>query len=246
MKSSLGRALIVVTTIVNLVVALPNGNIPQCAQVVGGPAVRGNHVNATLRTITNGTLADGGFSVLIDDVALNPASTRTIEPTKNYSLSVRAGTGRSFKGIFVLLSVPTGSDMSAALQPLSPYQRTPSCSGTGIAGLSHTEASLKTAFGSILSLDIARPAIFLDVTIVVNSNNAAGSNYYYQRYSLAAVAKAPVATSPVASAPKAPVAAAPTAPVAAPTKKCGLLGLEIFCPLTRCGILGKLFGLCKN
>jgi hypothetical protein len=55
--------------------------------------------------------------------------------------------------------------------------------------------------------------------------------------------KAPA--TPTIPAPSAPTIAAPQAPTA-PKKKCGLLGLGLFCPLTRCGVLGRLFGLCKE
>jgi PT repeat len=40
-------------------------------------------------------------------------------------------------------------------------------------------------------------------------------------------------------------------PAPAPTKasgkskKCGLLGWSIFCPIRRCGVMGRLFGMCK-
>ena len=46
-----------------------------------------------------------------------------------------------------------------------------------------------------------------------------------------------------------PVSAPAGSPVAAPTtgdKSCGLLGLSIFCPLTFCGLFGRLLGLCSD
>jgi hypothetical protein len=56
--------------------------------------------------------------------------------------------------------------------------------------------------------------------------------------------KAP-ATTPTMPAPSAPTIAAPQAPTV-PKKKCGLLGLGLICPHTRCGVLGRLFGLCNE
>ena len=62
--------------------------------------------------------------------------------------------------------------------------------------------------------------------------------------------KAPV-KGPTKAPTKAPVKASnTTAPVISPTKppvrpNCGLLNLNIFCPLTGCGFFGRLLGLCN-
>lgn len=72
----------------------------------------------------------------------------------------------------------------------------------------------------------------------------------------------PVAPPVAPAAPTAPVVAPAVAPVApkattkAPTKiptqapvkpkRCGLLKLSVFCPLTQCGLIGKWLGLCNN
>jgi ABC-type phosphate transport system substrate-binding protein len=66
-------------------------------------------------------------------------------------------------------------------------------------------------------------------------------NVMLARIGLPAIVEQPAPT-------KAPVSSTPgTAPVAAPTKKsCGLFGLSLFCPLTFCGLLGTLLGLCNN
>ena len=70
--------------------------------------------------------------------------------------------------------------------------------------------------------------------------------------------KSPVTVPvPVKSPTKAPVVKTPTAspvatkapsknPTAAPQReKCGILGLNIFCPFTFCGLFGRLLGLCN-
>jgi hypothetical protein len=57
------------------------------------------------------------------------------------------------------------------------------------------------------------------------------------------VVPVPVTTPMVAPAP------APTpmkSPVATPTRRCGLLGLRLFCPFTGCGLLGRLLGICRR
>ena len=65
--------------------------------------------------------------------------------------------------------------------------------------------------------------------------------------------KAPVKAptkAPVKAPTKAPVKTNTTAPVVVPTpvperEPCGLLNLNIFCPFTQCGVLGRFFGLCN-
>jgi hypothetical protein len=61
--------------------------------------------------------------------------------------------------------------------------------------------------------------------------------------------KSPVKTAPVVVSKmpsKSPVKAATGAPIAKKTKQCGLLGLRILCPFTKCGIVGRSLGWCKN
>lgn len=58
------------------------------------------------------------------------------------------------------------------------------------------------------------------------------------------------ARAPVKAPTKAPVAANTTAPVKSPTNApvnpdCGLFNLNIFCPFTGCGLLGRLLGFCS-
>jgi hypothetical protein len=267
MKLSYPFVSVLVSTLVSVAVGLQNGQITLCAAVFGGPAPRGAHLLAA-RNVTNGTLALGGFELVIDGVVVNPNATRTLETLKNYSVVVRGTTtGRQFRGAFLMLGL-NGTDLSTNLLPLASYQRTPSCIGSGIAGVSHTENGLKNTFNGVLYLDAVRPIISLDVNIVTDNSDAAGSKFYYSNYRIASVVgtKAPVTppvappvappvvspTAPKAAAPTAPKAAAPTAtaPVVAPTastkKKCGLLGLRILCPLTRCGALGRALKLCKD
>jgi hypothetical protein len=250
--SSAFVSVLVSAALVSVTLGLPNGLIPFCATVFGGPAPRGLHLSAA-RNVTNGTLALGGFELVIDGVVVNPNTTRTLETLKNYSVVVRGTTGgRQFRGAFLMLGL-NGTDLSTNLLPLASYQRTPSCFGYGIAGVSHTENGLKTTFNGVLYLDTVRPVISLDVNIVTDNSDVAGSKFYYSAYKIASVVATKAPTKSPTKAPVTPPVAppvAPTAPVAAPTtankKKCGLLGLRILCPLTRCGLLGRAFKLCKD
>lgn len=61
---------------------------------------------------------------------------------------------------------------------------------------------------------------------------------------LARIGRDPSPTDPPTTRPtRAPVTRAPTnAPI---VRKCGVLGLSLFCPLTGCGFWGRLFGICS-
>jgi hypothetical protein len=59
----------------------------------------------------------------------------------------------------------------------------------------------------------------------------------------AAPTRAPV-RAPSGTKTSAPTRAPTSAPISSKTKKCGLFGLRILCPLTGCGILGRFLGLC--
>jgi 2',3'-cyclic-nucleotide 2'-phosphodiesterase (5'-nucleotidase family) len=58
--------------------------------------------------------------------------------------------------------------------------------------------------------------------------------------------RAPVSKAPVIKVPsKAPTVAPTKTPTTAPQRSdCGLLGLNVFCPFTFCGLFGRLLGLC--
>jgi ABC-type phosphate transport system substrate-binding protein len=57
---------------------------------------------------------------------------------------------------------------------------------------------------------------------------------------------APVPTKPPTRPPVVVPPSVPVSPVAPPSQEpCGLLNLSIFCPLTFCGIFGRLLGLCR-
>jgi hypothetical protein len=65
------------------------------------------------------------------------------------------------------------------------------------------------------------------------------------------VPTAPRPQPSVPSVPSGPAPAAPSAPRAAPVgppsgRRCGLMRLSLFCPRTRCGLLGRIFKMCKK
>jgi hypothetical protein len=84
---------------------------------------------------------------------------------------------------------------------------------------------------------------FVNRPFIIHSNNGTRVSCGL----LKGPATVPVATPPAPT----PTLPTPTPPIPSPlpptggNKKCGLFGLSIFCPITFCGIFGRLFGLCN-
>lgn len=200
------------------VLAMPT-EAPSCVVGVANP--QDLHL-ALARNPKTGEIQVGGFDVFLNDVKLaftNTPANKTFEfgIEEDQKLTIKAENGNRFKGVLLLLS-KDGTDAFTGLLPLDPLKAAPGCVGTPVAGVTHSERSVKTSANSTLRWDGEDgDVLLLDVNIVVQ-NNVTGSFYYYSQYRLKAVV------------PESP-------PV-----NCGLFGLGFFC---RCGFFRKLLGLCK-
>lgn len=93
--------------------------------------------------------------------------------------------------------------------------------------------------------------MFVNRPFVVHSNNGTRVSCGLLNSDSGAPIAAPNAapnTAPITVPNAAPNVGPVPAPAPAPTgtKSCGLFRLSILCPLTGCGILGRLLGFCKN
>jgi 2',3'-cyclic-nucleotide 2'-phosphodiesterase / 3'-nucleotidase / 5'-nucleotidase len=103
--------------------------------------------------------------------------------------------------------------------------------------------SLFPQIGSFRTFAVATQAHSLTNGTISSLNLVEGGQLFLVRQQTPAPVAPPV-VAPVA----APVVAAPVqAPVKPPTasKECGLFGFSLFCPLTRCGLFGRILGICK-
>jgi hypothetical protein len=199
--------------------SFPDGT-PNCE--VGASSTRSLHLIAARKPVS-GQIQKGGFDVFINNQKLVVTTTGpnlfSFNAGQDNTLTIKSDAGNQLKGVLIILSKGENNTKSS-LTPLDPYQVPIACEKLPYSGFTHKEPSLKSSASGKLRWDTVGDEFLLDVNIVVQ-NNATGSIYYYTNYRLQAVT--------------------PAEP-----KSCGLLGLNLFCPLTFCGIFGKLLGLCSN
>jgi hypothetical protein len=202
------------------VTPFPDGT-PNCE--VGSSSTRSLHLISARKPKT-GQIQVGGFDVFINDVKLVVTTTGPnifdFEAGVDNILSIKSSEGNQFKGVLIILS-QNQTNTKAALTPLPPYQVPIACEKLPYSGYTHTEPSLKSTADGTLRWDTVGDLFSLDVNIVVVNNATAGSVYYYTNYKLRAAALAE-------------------------PESCGLFGLNLFCPLSLCGLFGRLLGLCNN
>ena len=103
------------------------------------------------------------------------------------------------------------------------------CENFKVSSVVHTEPSEKNSLTMSFKWPTLGQKLFLDVNIVKNNNDTVGSQYYFTQYPMQAGDIDPFCRRLRLSPPT-----------------CGLLGLNIFCPLSFCGIFGRRLGLCYN
>lgn len=198
--------------------AFPDGT-PNCE--IGASSTRSAHLSLS-RNPQTGAIQKGGFDVFINDkllpVTVTGPNIFDFDVGVDNTLTIKSSTGKQFRGVLIILS-KTGFNTTLNLTPLPPYQVPIACEKLPYSGFTHKEPSFKSTASGTLRWDTVGDELSLDVNIVV-ANNATASIYYYTNYKLRAA-------TPVRSS-------------------CGLLGLSLFCPLTFCGVFGRLLGLCSN
>ena len=134
----------------------------------------------------------------------------------------------NFKGILVIASGGDRSEIDSldtrtpqALTITDPdlTKESIGCENFAVSSITHTEPSEKSVIGMSFKWQIEGQRLFLDENIVKNNNSTAGSQYYFTQY--------PMQASDI-NLPK----------------KCGLFGLQTFCPCLQCGLLGRILRLC--
>ena len=221
---------VVALSFISAVVAFPNG-APICA--IGPSVVRNEHVRASRKPDT-GPIEKNGYTVLLNgnvitDDPLDPTAVNLFQFGVQSAVTILAPTGRYFKGVLMIAHDGTISDVDIlnTKEPpalnLTDANTKPSlgCATVNVASMVQVINTQKTLVGVGLTWPAVDVNLFLDTTIVVNNNATAGSQYYFTQY-------------PMRSA------------VISPEPTCGLLGLGIFCPLSFCGIFGRLLGLCDS
>jgi hypothetical protein len=232
------KFLLVGLAFVSAVTALPNG-APACN--VGAANVQSQHLKKERNPQTGPNESVGYQSILAGKVLIQQPSDPTFfnlfQFGKENELIIQAGAGTYLKGILVIAS---GGDTEIvdildtrtpqALTSIDPTRTKESigCDGIQVSSIVQTEPSEKLNINMNFKWPTEGQKLYLDVNIVKNNNDTAGSQYYFTQYPMQAVV-----------IPETPD---PCTPAGA----CGLLRLSIFCPLTRCGLFGRLLGLCDK
>ena len=172
----------------------------------GEAAVAQSHV-ADGKSITTGSLMDGGFSVLLNGVPLGgkPPSFRVGEEE---SLTITSDSA-TFRGFLIRIAPPEGivADVRDAIQPVSSNDTDVQVATTTcvqveqVGGLTHTDRTDKTEVSATLFVEEAISGLTIDVTIV-GENSGGSSSYWYSRFEINSI---------VAVDPESPVAAPPAA-----------------------------------
>lgn len=210
-----------------VVSSLPNG-APSCES--GTANVQSLHLSPT-RNPRTGDLSTNGFEVYLNGTLLesgNLTSPTLFEAETDNILQVKAING-TFRGILMLLYQPAVNVHDGeGLTPQEPLQAAVGCVGSLTSGVTHTENSPKQEVSAILHYDTTEGVATLDINIVVANNDDEGSAYFFQKYYLQAFEGEGGHEHEDEK------------------EKCGLFGLSFFCPSTRCGLFGRIFGLCMH
>jgi hypothetical protein len=154
-----------------------------------GGAVGGEHLTNT--PLTNGTLVDGSFQVVLDGTtSLAPGQATSIVPLQSYTLSIVPTAGNTFTGALIRIA----GQGTFTLTPGINAQEAAVCTDP-VFGVTHSESSDKTEFNATFVSDGAADYL-VDVTVVEFNAASEGSQYYYSQYQLQAT---DAVTAPTAS-----------------------------------------------
>jgi hypothetical protein len=180
----------------------------------GIAAVDGSHV--LRNTTVNGTLADGGFSLFVNDLQVDSSTNFPLDLSEMYPIYVSGD--KLYKGVLYRLEAEDGSDMTGFME-LSEGDTNTRFADVCLApvvGVTHANANEKNDVPATLNTG-EEPAVYLlDVTIVV-ANTADLSEFYYTRYTLTVGSTAPPPSEPPVSAPSTEEDTAPTLTTLSPT-----------------------------
>ena len=212
------------------VVALPNG-APVCN--IGAANVQEQHLQ-TERNPKTGTNEFGRYQTILGGKAIvtspnDPTFANLFQYGVENTLIIQSGAGSYLKGVLIIASGGITNDINS-LDTRTPEALTitdsvltkeaTGCASSDVSSVTHTTPVEKRNVAMSFKWPDEGQKLYLDVNIVKTNNDTAGSEYYFSQYALQS-AQTCEETS------------------------CGLFRLGIFCPLTSCGIFGRIVGLCN-
>ena len=223
--------ILLISAFVSFITARPEG-APACD--IGAASVQEQHLQSD-RDPKTGSLEFGKYQTVLDGTAIitvqsDPTFANLFQPGVENTLSIQSGPGSFLKGLLVIASggesdevdsLDTRTPKALVVTDSARTQLTPACSGFSVSSITHNSAAEKRNVAMTFQWPTGGQKLFLDVNIVKTNNSTSGSEYYHTQY--------PMQSDTLCD-----------------PSNCGLLKLGIFCPLTSCGLIGRLLGLCNE
>ena len=211
-------ALLLLPSLDNL---LANAELDGSSTCHSGPTIPGNfHGNDPA-----GTLAEGGYEVLVDDTVVSIDSTNVIA-SGTHKITIRQLSG-TFIGMYAWANdaeaLIASSEDTSTKGGVSWTAGGNNVSCNGSSGLTHVNMSDKTESSGILTMPSSSGSS-VDVEFQMMTSFSSGSTFYYSRLTFeveASNTKTPTASptkAPTVSPTKGPTASPRKAPTASPTK----------------------------
>lgn len=217
---------------ISAVRALTNG-APVCN--IGAANVQNSHLIKE-RNPQTGTIEKEQYQAILNGAPLitiptDPTFVNLFQFGQENTLVIQSGTGNYLKGILVIASggdveevdiLDTRAPQALTITDPVGTKESIGCENFAVSSVVHTEPSEKNNLVMSFKWPTDGQKLFLDVNIVKNNNATAGSQYYFTQYPMQAGGGV----------------------VCLSFSPCGLFGLQIFCPTTSCGLIGRWLGLC--
>ena len=203
-------ALLLLPSLNNLLV---NAELDGSSTCHSGPTIPGSfHGNDPA-----GTLAEGGYEVLVDDTVVSIDSTNAIE-SGTHKITIRQLSG-TYIGMYAWANnaeaLTASSEDTSTKGGVSWTAGGNNVSCNGSSGLTHVDISDKTESSGILTMPSSSGSS-VDVEFQMMTSFLSGSTFYYSR--LTFEVEAPSTKTPTASPTKAPTDSPTNAPTVSPTK----------------------------
>lgn len=218
---------------ISISLAFPNG-APVCN--IGAANVQEQHLQVE-RSPKTGTNEFGRYQTILGGSTMvtsptDPTFVNLFQFGVENTLIIQSGAGSYLKGLLVIASggiteninsLDTKTPEALTITDTERTKVADGCADFSVSSVTHTSAVEKRNVAMKFKWPTNGGKLYLDVNIVKTNNDTAGSEYYFTQYPLQASQTCEAADT-----------------------NCGLLGLRIFCPLTSCGIFGRILGLCDE
>lgn len=184
----------------------------------------------TWRNIENATIESAGYITTLAGIVLtsnihDPTFANVFQFGQENILLVKSGVGSYLKGIHVIATggyntdaniLDTSTPVALTITDWSRTKVVAGCKEVALSAVTHKDPTKKDSVAMSFKWPTVGQRLFLNISIIRNHQEG-----YFTQYPMIAGA------------------------VVMETTSCGFFRLNLFCPLTSCGVLGRLLGLCN-